>query len=125
MRRTLLIVLAVLVPTGAIGIGMAKHLMQPPAAAAAAASADDPGAATSGAGVTLKFSDKPVDVPAFELTDLDGAKIAPAAWKGKVVLVNFWATWCGPCRAEIPALIALQEHYRKQVVVVGLSIDER
>jgi peroxiredoxin len=45
-------------------------------------------------------------------------------WKGKVVLVNFWATWCPPCLAEIPDLIALQDKYRDEVVVIGVSEDE-
>ena len=79
---------------------------------------------SSGDGVVVRFSDKPIAVPAFALTDLDGKPVRPSDWRGKVVLVNFWATWCGPCREEIPALMALQDRYADQLLVVGLSIDE-
>jgi len=78
---------------------------------------------TSGADVAIKFSDKPIALPSMLLRDLDGHAISTDAWHGKVVLLNFWATWCGPCREEIPALVALQEHYRDQLIVIGLSID--
>jgi thiol-disulfide isomerase/thioredoxin len=80
--------------------------------------------ATSGRGIRLQFSDRPVPVPSFSLATLDGRTISPADWAGKVVLVNFWATWCRPCRQEIPALVALQERYRDTLLIVGLSIDE-
>jgi len=74
--------------------------------------------------VAVELLKEPTTLPAFTLTDLDGKTMSSADWKGKVVLVNFWATWCGPCRAEIPDLVALQEKYRDQVVVVGISEDE-
>src|SRR6185295_19631940 len=51
--------------------------------------------------------------------------LALSAWAGKVVLVNFWATWCGPSREEIPALMALQQYYGDRLVIVGLSVDTR
>ncbi len=89
--------------------------------APAAAASHEP---VPGAGVKVVLSDKPLPLPAFTLTDLDGKTIDQAAWRGKVVLLNFWATWCGPCRAEIPDLIALQAKYKDQLVVVGLSVDE-
>ena len=93
------------------------------AAAAPAVVAADP-QSVPGAGVKVVLSDKPLPVPAFSLTDLDGKVIDQKAWKGKVVLLNFWATWCGPCRAEIPDLITLQNKYRDQLVIIGLSVDE-
>jgi thiol-disulfide isomerase/thioredoxin len=143
VRKTLLIVAAVLVPVSAIGIGLAGRLMTPPATAStpgvaaapaggsvtaqsgkrATGSAAGPAAASSGRGVAIQFSDKPVTVPAFSLVDFDGKPMTPERWRGKVVLVNFWATWCGYCVKEMPELIALQERYRDQLLIVGLSTD--
>jgi thiol-disulfide isomerase/thioredoxin len=78
-----------------------------------------------GAGVKVVFSDHPLPMPAMKLTDVTtGKPIDQSAWRGKVVLLNFWATWCGPCRMEIPDLIKLQDRYRDKLVVIGLSIDE-
>jgi thiol-disulfide isomerase/thioredoxin len=67
---------------------------------------------------------EPMDVPAFAVTDLSGKRLAFADLRGKVVLVNFWATWCPPCRAEIPDLIKLQDKYRDKLVILGISEDE-
>jgi thiol-disulfide isomerase/thioredoxin len=58
------------------------------------------------------------------MRDLDGRTIDSQSLRGKVVLLNFWATWCPPCRAEIPDLIALQEKYRDRLQIVGISEDE-
>jgi thiol-disulfide isomerase/thioredoxin len=74
--------------------------------------------------VTLRFFKNPAAAPTFVARDLDGREISLAALHGKVVLVNFWATWCPPCRAEIPDLIALQEKYRDRLQVIGISQDE-
>ena len=46
------------------------------------------------------------------------------SFKGKIILLNFWATWCPPCKVEIPDLIALQEQYRDDLVVLGFSVDD-
>ena len=74
--------------------------------------------------MTLRFFRDPKPAPAFTLKDLDGREISPASLRGKVVIVNFWATWCGPCRAEIPDLVALQEKYKDTLQVIGISEDE-
>jgi thiol-disulfide isomerase/thioredoxin len=74
--------------------------------------------------VTVRLFREPAAVPAFTLTALDGHPLSSSDWRGKVVLVNFWATWCPPCRAEIPDLIALQNKYRDKLVVVGISEDD-
>lgn len=60
----------------------------------------------------------------FALKDLDGKSVSLSSFKGKVVLLNFWATWCGPCKAEIPGFVELQEKYQKDLVIVGLSVDD-
>jgi thiol-disulfide isomerase/thioredoxin len=74
--------------------------------------------------VTLRFFRDPKPAPAFTLRDLDGREVSPASLRGKVVIVNFWATWCGPCRAEIPDLVALQTKYHDTLQVIGISEDE-
>src|SRR5215831_20393139 len=78
----------------------------------------------SGKPVTLRFFNDPKLLQAFTMLDLDGRQISTSDWQGKVVLVNFWATWCPPCRAEIPDLVALQEKYREQLRIIGVSEDE-
>jgi cytochrome c biogenesis protein CcmG/thiol:disulfide interchange protein DsbE len=62
--------------------------------------------------------------PRYELTALDGTRLSADALRGKVVLVNFWATWCLPCRVEMPLLQRMSERHRDAgLVVVGLSVD--
>jgi thiol-disulfide isomerase/thioredoxin len=64
-----------------------------------------------------------VEVVPFTAPDLDGKAVSLAALRGKVVIVNFWATWCPPCREEIPDLIALQAKYKDTLQIVGVSQD--
>jgi thiol-disulfide isomerase/thioredoxin len=60
------------------------------------------------------------------LDDLGGTPQPLAQWAGKVMVVNFWATWCAPCREEIPFFIQLQERYRSQgLVFVGIAVDDK
>jgi thiol-disulfide isomerase/thioredoxin len=72
----------------------------------------------------IRFVRNPDPAPDFKLTALDGKPLTLAALQGKVVLLNFWATWCGPCRAEIPDLVALQERYKDRLQIVGLNVDD-
>jgi thiol-disulfide isomerase/thioredoxin len=95
-----------------------------PATVTAAADPVDPAGAAGGERVTLRFFRDPKPAPVFRVRDLDGREISPASLRGKVVIVNFWATWCGPCRAEIPDLVALQEKYKDTLQVIGISEDE-
>ena len=81
-------------------------------------------AAADGERVALRFFRNPATAPAFTVRDLDGRELSAASLRGKVVILNFWATWCPPCRAEIPDLVALQERYRDHLVVIGVSEDE-
>jgi len=81
-------------------------------------------AAVGGERVTLRFFRNPAVLPAFVARDLDGHAVSTGSWRGKVIIINFWATWCGPCRAEIPDLVALQEKYRDRLQVIGISEDE-
>lgn len=63
--------------------------------------------------------------PDFELTTLEGDRFRLSEHRGEVVVLNVWATWCPPCRVEIPGFVELQEEYRDEgVTFVGLSVDE-
>jgi thiol-disulfide isomerase/thioredoxin len=73
---------------------------------------------------TIRFVRNPDPAPDFKLTGLDGKPVTVADFKGKVILVNFWATWCGPCRAEIPDLVELQNKYKDQLQIIGLVVDD-
>jgi len=64
-------------------------------------------------------------LPAFSLPDLSGKQHSFSEWEGKIRVINFWATWCPPCRKEIPGFIALQQEYAaKGVVIIGIAIDD-
>jgi thiol-disulfide isomerase/thioredoxin len=82
----------------------------------------DTGVKHATAGPVRLLKDR-VEVGAFTAPDLDGKPVSLAALRGKVVIVNFWATWCPPCREEIPDLIALQAKYKDTLQIVGVSQD--
>ena len=88
-----------------VGIGMATH------------------AAERGA-ETVRLFANPRALPTFTARTLDGKTVTSDQWRGKVTLVNFWATWCGPCLTEIPDLVLLQAKYRDQLQILGISADE-
>jgi thiol-disulfide isomerase/thioredoxin len=73
---------------------------------------------------TIRFVRNPDAAPDFKLTTLDGKPVTLADSHGKVILLNFWATWCGPCRAEIPDLIELQNKYKDKLQILGLIVDD-
>ncbi|MGB9893388.1 MAG: TlpA family protein disulfide reductase [Candidatus Saccharicenans sp.] len=71
----------------------------------------------------LRSSAEPA--PSFRVTSLDGQDLSLEALQGKVILINFWATWCPPCRAEIPDFIeAYNELKDKGLEILGLSVDD-
>ncbi|MCK7578351.1 MAG: TlpA family protein disulfide reductase [Chromatiales bacterium] len=64
-------------------------------------------------------------LPDFRLTDLDGHEVTSNAWVGKVLVLNFWATWCPPCLSEIPRFVEIQERLRESgVQFVGIAVDQ-
>ncbi|NOT13058.1 MAG: TlpA family protein disulfide reductase [Methylococcaceae bacterium] len=67
-----------------------------------------------------------IPLPAFNLSDLSGKQHDISEWKGKILIINFWATWCPPCKKEIPEFIALQNDYSDQgLQFIGVAIDNR
>ena len=81
-------------------------------------------AASSDKSMVIRFAKDPQPAPPFLLQDLDGNVVSTAAWQGKVVLLNFWATWCPPCREEIPILVQLSKKYKEDLLVIGISVDD-
>ena len=72
----------------------------------------------------IRFVKDPEMAPPLEATDIFGRAVTKDNWPGKVVLVNFWATWCPPCREEIPELLALKRDYQGRLEIVGISEDD-
>jgi cytochrome c biogenesis protein CcmG/thiol:disulfide interchange protein DsbE len=73
---------------------------------------------------TIRFVRNPDPAPEFTLAGIDGKPVTLAGAHGKVILLNFWATWCGPCRAEIPDLVELQNKYKDRLQILGLVVDD-
>ena len=86
----------------------------PPPAADGSAAPESEGGAVAGKPANLQFT----------LKDMNGVDVNLASFKGRVILFNFWATWCAPCRVEIPYLIELQKEYADDLVVLGVSVDD-
>jgi thiol-disulfide isomerase/thioredoxin len=100
---------------------VAPRLRRPTSSAHADSSAAKSGAP---APAIVKFASDPQPTPPFLMNDLSGQPVSTAAFPGKVVLISFWATWCPPCRLEIPELIELQNRYKDKLQVIGISMDD-
>lgn len=83
-------------------------------------------------GIWLQSKNQPetqseaMELPNYRLPDLTDNERSPSEWRGKIVIVNFWATWCPPCREEIPEFIALQQEYQgRGLQFVGIAIETK
>src|SRR6201989_2501747 len=96
-----------------------NHITLTPAAPASAATDDSGPPDAEGANLRGK------DAPEFTLSDLSGKKVSLTDFKGHPVVVNFWATWCGPCKLEMPWFEEFSHKYQdKGLVILGLSQDD-
>lgn len=81
--------------------------------------------ATSATGTPrVRFIKNPRTLPDLTMTTLDGKTITTKDLAGKVTIFNFWATWCAPCRAEIPDLVKLQDQYKDHLVIIGVLSED-
>ena len=76
-----------------------------------------------------KTSDNAINIddekaPDFKLLTLNGEEVKLTDYSGKIVILDFWATWCGPCRKGIPDLVSIQNEYKDELVVIGISLDQ-
>jgi thiol-disulfide isomerase/thioredoxin len=135
MKRSFILVLALVAGLAGLAIGLAASRTERPRVAKAMAPSTSSAsyvlaaskvksAAATPQNHVVRFASRPQPMPAFLVNDLDGNPVSTAAWKGKVVFINFWATWCPPCRAEIPVLIDLANRYKDRLQVVGVSVDD-
>src|SRR4029450_13528150 len=127
-RMRMVAVAATAIALVGISIPFVWHADATPAATTATvtpAASHEPAAAGPAEGGSCMADAKPANWD-FKLKDVDGKEVELASFKdpNKVVLLNFWATWCGPCKAEIPGFIELQEKYRDKLTVIGYSVDD-
>ncbi|MGB8542333.1 MAG: TlpA disulfide reductase family protein [Candidatus Acidiferrales bacterium] len=136
MKKSFIFVLAAIAGLTGIAIGLSagrSNLIRVPKASGANAHVL-PAYATpavrnvaeqqSGQMPVVRFASNPQAAPPFLARDIDGNVISTAEWKDKVVLLNFWATWCPPCREEVPELVDLQARYKDRLQVIGISMDD-
>lgn len=85
-------------------------------------------ALTAGIGTRMfnqwQLEQQPMSLPTFAFPDLNGATQNVTQWQGKIIVVNFWATWCPSCLKEIPAFMNLQTQYGEKVQFIGIALDD-
>ena len=126
--------IAVFVAMAAVAIAILIVMLAPGADAPSAPPSDtskgnltgSPNTAEEDAAADAKAAGKAAPLQ-FTLKDMNGVDVKLASFKGKPIVLNFWATWCGPCRAEIPSLVELNRKYSEEggdVVILGISVDD-
>jgi cytochrome c biogenesis protein CcmG/thiol:disulfide interchange protein DsbE len=73
--------------------------------------------------VLIQDRDSLIKAPDFSLKSTEGKTIKLSDYKGKIVIIDFWTTWCPPCKRGIPDLIDLQNKYKSKLVIIGISVD--
>jgi thiol-disulfide isomerase/thioredoxin len=126
-RNTLVLCIVLLLLAVFAWAGWANWEYRKQAAEKRLASAAKAELVADGAGDAPRFAtpllNKPA--PAFTLEDVNGKKVSLQSYKGKAVLINFWATWCGPCKIETPWLVELRNQYAgKGFEILGVSADD-
>jgi thiol-disulfide isomerase/thioredoxin len=125
MSRTVnsVLIAVSVVAAATIGFGAYRAIQVRPVTVSPAPPPDSPPSQVAAATTAVPV---PVTRPVFSLADRDGKKRSITEWDGKTLVVNFWATWCPPCRREIPMLKALSAgRAAQEVVVIGVAVDFR
>jgi thiol-disulfide isomerase/thioredoxin len=116
-QNSVLLLAIALVVAGGLGLGTSIYALRRSRVAAAQQ-------APSANAKVIRFAKNAETAPPFLLRAINGKIVSTADWKGKVVILNFWATWCPPCREEIPELVQLQAKYKDKLEIVGVSEDD-
>lgn len=116
-RKTLLLLAIGLVLAAAVALGSSLYLVR-----RTGGGTSNPANAQNAK--VIRFAKDPEPAPPFLLRDLNGKIVSIADGKGKVMILNFWATWCPPCREEIPEFVKLQAAYKDKLLIVGASEDD-
>jgi thiol-disulfide isomerase/thioredoxin len=134
MKKPLIVALAAAVPlaflAAALAFAFVRHvvaaggLFAGRTAHAAIRQGSQDGASEEDSAKVIRFASNPSPLPPFLVNDLDGNVVSSADLRGKVVLLTFWATWCPPCREEIPEMIELANRYKDRVRIVAISQDD-
>ncbi|MFC5863746.1 TlpA family protein disulfide reductase [Acidicapsa dinghuensis] len=127
MKRNVIVISAVVFVLALLGFaGWANHLNRVHAALQVQAQQDQANLVSDAAGVGHLASPMVGKAaPSFTLTNLQGKKVSLADYKGKAIQLNFWATWCAPCKIETPWLVDLEKQYSPQgFEILGVSFDD-
>jgi thiol-disulfide isomerase/thioredoxin len=128
--KVAVVVAGVAIALALLVVMLAPGTQQPapstPASTGSGALTGSPNSAEADAAADAKVAGSAAPL-SFTMKDMNGVDVKLSSFKGKPIVVNFWATWCGPCRAEIPSLVELQKKYGgpgQDLVVLGISVDD-